>query len=292
MSNPTVGIDISMFQPTVPPGPWLFTVHKATEGTGWTDPKFQERFPAIVGMRGAYHYARPGQSDGKTQANHFADVCLANGFRVGVDMWQLDAEDGENANISPQQWRQFITDFMWTAFYRLGRRAFLYAGWPFLTAHDVTDLVSTFQWWLPDYGPNDGQVHPMQTPPWATPHVVLHQYTSAGGLDQNVVANQYAWEKLFPPPAPPKPSKLALLLAYIKGLSLTPLHFGDKGPRVQRLNALLASKHFPIPVDEHSDEYGWPTRIAIGAWKWDHHLKNLDETVCGAPCFISLLKGK
>lgn len=195
MGNPAVGIDISMFQGAVPPGPWLFVIHKATEGTGYEDPKFAARFPVLPDLRGAYHYARPLQSDGATQANRFADVVLGEGFRPGVDMWQLDAEDGENAGVN--NWSQFITDFMWTAFRRLGRRGFLYAGWPFVQSHGLQNLVKTFQWWLPDYSVNDGQVHPLQTPPEFSVFVVLHQYTSAGGLDQNVVVNFARWNALM-----------------------------------------------------------------------------------------------
>ena len=72
--------------------PWLFVVHKATEGTTYADPQFARRFPTIRTIRGAYHYARPLDGDGGTQAGHFADTCLAAGFKPGVDIWQLDCE--------------------------------------------------------------------------------------------------------------------------------------------------------------------------------------------------------
>jgi hypothetical protein len=198
-----VGIDISGFQPDDVPGPWEFVVVKLSEGSGTPNPRFDAQWQAAKRTtRGVYHYARPALSGGARQANFFADKALAAGFRPGTDLWQLDAEDGLNEGVG--NWHQFITDFMAVALERLGHRGFLYAGWPFLVAHRCTDLPAKFKWWLPDYGPDNGQYH---EPSPAVPMnlVVIHQFTSHP-MDQNRVINQtaYAFAAPTPPPKPPK----------------------------------------------------------------------------------------
>lgn len=196
------GIDISGFQPDDVPGPWEFIVTKLSDGTSMPNPRFAAQWAAARRTtRGVYHYARPAKSSGSTQANFFADQALAAGFRPGADIWQLDAEDGNNAGVG--NWREFITEFMPAALSRLGRRGFLYAGWPFLQAHGITDLVGRFMWWLPDYNRNDGTYHePNASAP--KQFVVIHQFTSTP-LDQNRVLNPSAYNFQAPPaPQPPK----------------------------------------------------------------------------------------
>lgn len=196
------GIDISGVQPDDIPGPWEFVVVKLSEGTGMPNPRFTAQWQAAKRTtRGVYHYARPAKSSDSVQANFFANEALARGFKPGVDIWQLDAEDGLNAGVG--NWREFITEFMAVALARLGRRGFLYAGWPFLQAHGCADLPGKFMWWLPDYNRNDGSYH---EPSSAAPKqfVVIHQFTSIP-LDQNRVLNPDAYGFQAPPaPQPPK----------------------------------------------------------------------------------------
>ena len=201
------GIDVSEFQSDAQlQGSWLFVVHKATERVGQIDSKFQARYPSLPGLRGAYHYARPTLSDGTKQADFFANVCLAAGFKPNVDLWQLDAEDGLNAGAV---WLPFIEPFMARATARLGSRGFLYAGWPFLVAHGLQALVNQYHWWLPDYSINDGVVHPIQAPG----NPVLHQYTSHGNLDRNVVHDQAAWNQIVASPPQAQETELMLIKA-------------------------------------------------------------------------------
>ncbi|WP_440900367.1 lysozyme [Actinosynnema sp.] len=75
------GMDVSSHQGDVDWGrPWgdgaRFAYVKATEGTGYTNPHFQQQYDGSrgVGMvRGAYHFALPDRSDGGTQADYFVD---------------------------------------------------------------------------------------------------------------------------------------------------------------------------------------------------------------------------
>jgi GH25 family lysozyme M1 (1,4-beta-N-acetylmuramidase) len=77
------GMDVSSHQGDVDwPKSWAdgarFTYVKATEGTGYKNPKFGQQYNGSfdVGMiRGAYHFALPDRSDGATQAEFF----VANG---------------------------------------------------------------------------------------------------------------------------------------------------------------------------------------------------------------------
>ncbi len=53
-----------------------FVYVKATEGTGFTNPRFAQQYNGSYGagmIRGAYHFARPDVSGGAAQANYFVD---------------------------------------------------------------------------------------------------------------------------------------------------------------------------------------------------------------------------
>ena len=98
MGNQSVGVDISHYQPAIPGGPWLFCVHQATEGTGFTDPTFAGRYPSLRSVApivGAYHYGRPLQGNGVSQANRFADTAIAAGFKPGIEAYLAKAAAAE-----------------------------------------------------------------------------------------------------------------------------------------------------------------------------------------------------
>ncbi|KAF2278712.1 glycoside hydrolase [Westerdykella ornata] len=79
-----------------------FVIIKATEGRATTDPKYYDYLndAASVGfVHGAYHFARPGSSNGSTQATFF----LANGGRWTADGMTLPGMlDIENNPSGPQ----------------------------------------------------------------------------------------------------------------------------------------------------------------------------------------------
>nr|WP_236650430.1 lysozyme [Kutzneria albida] len=81
VAEDTLGMDVSSHQGNVD---WpkasrdgaKFVYIKATEGVTYTNPNFTQQYNGSydVGMiRGAYHFALPDVSDGRTQANYFID---------------------------------------------------------------------------------------------------------------------------------------------------------------------------------------------------------------------------
>lgn len=287
MSNSAVGIDISHYQATIPSGPWLFAVHATGDGLNFVDPAFKVRYESlrmIAPIVGAYHYARPAQSDGVVQAQHFAQLCLAAGFKPGIDIWQLDAEGGENDGVTGGQWRTFIDQFMQEATKTLGDRGFLYVGWPFAMQNGLTGILGRYNWWLPDYSINDGQVHPVQAPPLFAQYVVVHQFTSHGGLDQNVVLDVKQWNTIFAPPL--DWNVLKTIAAYVAAVTKKTLKFGDRGPNVARMNDLLVHQGYGVA----GDAYGARSAAAVADFKRRKGLKNRDGKVCGRACILALFK--
>ncbi|OJJ08285.1 hypothetical protein ASPVEDRAFT_89510 [Aspergillus versicolor CBS 583.65] len=73
------GFDISHYQPDVDySGAYAsgarFVMIKATEGTTYTDPAFSKHYTGATDaklIRGGYHFAQPGSSSGKAQAEYF-----------------------------------------------------------------------------------------------------------------------------------------------------------------------------------------------------------------------------
>lgn len=205
MTQP-LGPDVSGFQtPNVlSVGDWLFAFVKLSEGTGASNRNFRQQWSDALRFfkRGVYHYARPHSSDGLHQANTFCDLAYAAGFKHGVDMWALDVEGlgndvkalGNEAVTGPE-WVAFINTFMGQAIARLGPIGFLYVGQYFFPA-DIGPLTHRYPWWLPNYGINDGAVHGL---PFGV-NPVLHQFTSANGLDKSIVHDMAAWQRLTDDP--------------------------------------------------------------------------------------------
>lgn len=208
------GIDISQWQGAIAPGAWDFIFCRATHDGLGDDLMFEQHFPnalARAPRRGAYHFAKPTESSGAAQAQHFAQVCMTHGFRPGVDLWALDFE--ANALGSHAANLAWIREFMAAARGMLGARCLLYVGWPYFEGAcgaENVELLRESPWWLPAYGPNDGQPH-APTAPFVP---CVHQFTSRGGpnlsgLDLNRVLDTATWSRLVgtqPTPAPvPKP---------------------------------------------------------------------------------------
>lgn len=290
MANSSVGIDISADQAVVPAGPWLFVVHKATEGGGYTDPLFERRYEGLRSMApivGAYHYANVVGGDPVAQARRFAAVAVNAGFKPGVDIWQLDCEQADNDGCTSQEWRTFIPQFMAETTKLLGARGFLYMGWPFAVQYLLTNFIEQYNWWLPDYSINDGFPHIVQTPPWVTPSVVLHQFTSQlepQGLDGNDVLGTAAWDKMFTPPI--NWSVLKQIAAFVKAVTSKPLRAGDTSPGVAKLNWLLGLNGYHVG----GSTYNKLTVTAVADFKRRRGLKNRAGNVCGRACLLALYK--
>lgn len=292
MTENRQGIDISMFQSSVAttPGGWLFAIHKATEGTTYIDHSFRDRYPgqlrkvvALDGLVGAYHYARPNLSTGAAQANFFCDTVLTSGFLPGVDMWQLDCEGIGNESVDSATWSRFVDDFMAVALVRLGSRGFLYVGRYFVPSAFLP-LTSKYNWWLPDYGNNDGSVHPL--PEGVNP--VLHQFSSAGALDRNAVHDQEKWSALVGEAAP-APGVLKYLAMRAR-IAVRPLKFGDKRKGlVSQVQGIIHAKYPNVDLGVNG-VYGVHLANWVANYKRHYGLKPFDGKTIGRRLLDHLLK--
>ncbi|MFE9406228.1 lysozyme [Streptomyces sp. NPDC006530] len=130
-----------------------FVYVKATESTSYRNPYFGQQYGGArrAGLvRGAYHFAVPGQSSGRAQADYFA----RNGGGWSGDGWTLppavdlehnpygkDAKGGSGApcyGLSPAAMTDWITGFSDEMLLRTGRRPVIYttaAWWNECTGH-------------------------------------------------------------------------------------------------------------------------------------------------------------
>lgn len=99
------GLDISQYQATTPPlGSVDFVFVKATEGNGFTDPKYHlhaSDVRAAGKVLGAYHFGRV-EVDGASQAAYFLSVVGSDTKLVALDI------EGTHA-ITPDNARQWIS---------------------------------------------------------------------------------------------------------------------------------------------------------------------------------------
>lgn len=124
-----------------------FVIIKATESTSFIDPNFSANYDSATSaglIRGAYHFARPDESDGASQANYF----LAHGggwTGDGITLpGMLDIEYGPSGNtcygLGAADMVSWIHSFGDTYKSAVGRPPMIY---------------TTFDWWNTCTG-NDG----------------------------------------------------------------------------------------------------------------------------------------
>lgn len=155
----------------------LGVIHKATQGTGNTDPRYASRRPAAIGagmLWGAYHF-NSGQAI-PTQVQHFLDAAKPD----KDTLMALDFEDNRASQMSLDQARDFL-DRLDKA---LGRKAWIYSGNRIkeTIVHADAETRAFFgahRFWLCQYGPVakmvDANGHPL---PWTK--YDLWQYTGDG----------------------------------------------------------------------------------------------------------------
>jgi GH25 family lysozyme M1 (1,4-beta-N-acetylmuramidase) len=132
-----------------------FVCHKATEGTTWTDDFYHKRRADVYGaglLFGAYHFARPGSSSGKAQA----EVFLKYATPKRGDMWpMLDLE--VNDGMGSQALTEWARDWVETVMAETGERSFIYTQF---------DLGNNFDCplWRARY--SDSLMQPVVPKPW------------------------------------------------------------------------------------------------------------------------------
>lgn len=193
----TPGLDVSHWQGSVN---WKsvaskgakFAYVKATEGSSYKDPKFAANYNGSYKaglIRGAYHYARPDTSSGKTQANYF--VAHGGGWSKdgktlpgALDVeYGTSSEGGSCYGKSKSAMATWIRNFTKTYKSKTGRDAVIYTSTSWWTTCVGTSakLASTNPLWIARYNSSVGSL-PSN---WKT-HTIW-QFADSGTLpgDQN-----------------------------------------------------------------------------------------------------------
>lgn len=193
MSEEIQGIDVSHHQgnvdhQAVADSGMKFCVCKATEGTDYEDPRFEENIQKIrevtghVYYPGAYHFARPdsvgGAEDGRAEAEDFCDVVervcgdITKDFMPPALDFEKYSESDQNENIPwIENWIEVVEG-------RLGRRPMIYTGmnvWRYELGN--TDRFVGYPLWLVYYTAGSAEV-PMESLPWN--EWALWQYSGGG----------------------------------------------------------------------------------------------------------------
>jgi GH25 family lysozyme M1 (1,4-beta-N-acetylmuramidase) len=187
-----LGVDVASYQAVAFPTKGLaFAFVKATEGTGYVNPKHagQVAHARAAGLVvGHYHFIRPGS--GVAQADYFLAKA---GIHTG-DILALDWEDGA---VGAAERDAFIARVKSRA---PGHKVVLYCNLSFWNGHSQHDGDGL---WIADPSAPTGKPRVSR---W-----VFHQYSWAGGIDRNVanfkdVAALKVWAGVTKAPAPaPKP---------------------------------------------------------------------------------------
>jgi hypothetical protein len=163
------GIDIASYQSTDYSTSGLdFVMVKATEGTGYTNPKHAAQVAtgrAHGLVVGHYHFVRGGSMTAQ------ADYFLAHAAPKAGDVLAFDWEDTAVSGPDKDAWLRHVQAKA------PHNRVILYANRDFWLHHDVTSFCADGLWIADPSAPTG---HPRVEHPW-----LFHQYSSAGGLDHN-----------------------------------------------------------------------------------------------------------
>lgn len=186
------GFDISAYQGTTAPVA-DFVIVKATEGSSYTSSRFAAQWASAktrARVRGAYHFARPEDSSGSSQADRLINAAKA----VPGEVLVLDLEASKLNQAATNKWAREFGD-------RLRARApgvttIVYLGSGYAANGTGKDLADHFDlWWYPQYPSSAATTKwPSSVSPWlpgklttgwTRPHI--WQWTSSfNGLDANI----------------------------------------------------------------------------------------------------------
>lgn len=148
-----------------------FAIIKATEGTGYVNPKMtkQAATARTAGLVvGFYHFLHPGNIAG--QAQYFVSKAAS----LPGDILACDWESSSAGSATCAEKDEFMREVKRL---RPGHRVILYCNTYFWLHRDTSSYAGDGLW-IAD--PNHPVGHPAIQSPW-----VIHQYSSAGGLDRN-----------------------------------------------------------------------------------------------------------
>lgn len=144
-------------------------IHKATQGTNWSDPTYSIRKPQALAaglLWGAYHFGT--NDDGAAQAQYFLKVVNPG----PNDLLALDFEENPGSQMTIAQAEQFVTE----VFNQTGRYPGFYsdalAGK--LLGNNKSAILANCWFWRAQYGSSA----PIVPPTWST--WTMWQYTESG----------------------------------------------------------------------------------------------------------------
>ena len=176
MQGSNVVIDISHFNqvtsfPEIQQSGIVGVIHKATEGTNWSDPTYASRKPQALAAGlwwGAYHFGV--NDDGAAQAQYFLSIVKPG----PQDLLALDFEENPSSQMTIAQAEQFVTE----VYNQTGRYPGFYsdslAGSMLGTSQD--SILSNCWFWRAEYGVSS----PSIPPTWST--WTMWQYTESGSV--------------------------------------------------------------------------------------------------------------
>ncbi len=196
------GIDVSGWQGNVDwAAQWnagkRFVWVKATEGTGYTSPYFNQQYNGSYNqgfIRGAYHFARPDVSSGATQANYFGSHgggWSADGKTLpgALDM-EYNPYGSTCYGLSKSAMTQWILDFSDTYKARWNKYPAIYTSTSWWSQCVSGDFSSTNPLWVARYASTVG------TLPYNWGFYTVWQYSSSP-IDQDTFNGAYSQLQVF-----------------------------------------------------------------------------------------------
>ena len=182
---------------------------KATDGLAFVDSTYHERFAAADAagiVPGAYHFAEHGNP--VAEADHFLGVIHAP--KAGRLRPCLDLESGQSA--------AWAGAFVLHLHAKLGYWPVIYGNTSTIPALRAANAaVRACPWWRAEYGPNDGERHPLAN---GTLGASAHQYTSeahVAGISGTTDASVFLVPVAVMLVPGPKPRKLAGVTSHWTG---------------------------------------------------------------------------
>ncbi|MFI1972989.1 lysozyme [Streptomyces cinnamoneus] len=160
-----------------------FAYTKATEGTSYTNPYFAQQYNGAykAGMiRGAYHFALPGNSGGAAQANYFVNHgggWSSDGRTLpGVLDMEYNPYGSTCYDMSAGELVDWVADFFATYRSRTGRDAVIYTSttWWKKCTGNYAGFGRYNPLWVPSYGSSSGEL------PAGWDFYTFWQYTDTG----------------------------------------------------------------------------------------------------------------
>ncbi len=146
-------------------------IHKATEGTGWSDPTYASRKQQALAaglLWGAYHFGI--NEDGAAQAQYFLSVVNPG----SQDLLALDFEQNPNSQMTITQAEQFVQEI----YSKTGRYPGFYSDSLVgsLLGSTENSILANCWFWRAEYGGSP----PSVPPTW--PGWTMWQYTESGSV--------------------------------------------------------------------------------------------------------------